>query len=266
MVNVAVICVALATVVLLTVIPAPLTPMVAPATKCVPVSVTATLWPCPPLFGLIEVSVGGARFTVNGCAPLVPPEVVTVTFRAPVGALPAMVNVAVICVVLTTVVLLTVIPAPLRPIVAPAIKFVPVSVTATLCPCTPFFGVIEVSVGGARFTVNGCAPLVPPEVVTVTFRAPVAALLAMANVAVICVALTTVVLLTVIPAPLRPIVDPATKFVPVSVTGTLCPCTPLFGLIEVSVGGARFTVNGCAPLVPPEVVTVTFRAPVAALL
>ena len=83
----------------------------------------------------------------------------------------------------------------------------------------------------------------------------------MVNVAVICVALTTVVLLTVIPAPLRAMVAPATKFVPVSVTGTLCPCTPLFGLIEVSVGGvggARFTVNGCAPLVPPEVVTVTF--------
>ena len=61
----------------------------------------------------------------------------------------------------------------------------------------------------------------------------------MANVAVICVALTTVVLLTVIPAPLTAMVVPDTKFVPVSVTGMLCPCTPLFGLIEVSVGGSR---------------------------
>ena len=73
----------------------------------------------------------------------------------------------------------------------------------------------------------------------------------MVNVAVICVALTTVVPLTVIPAPLTATVAPATKFVPVSVTGSLCPCTPLFGLIEVSVGGSsRFTVNVCALLVP----------------
>ena len=44
-----------------------------------------------------------------------------------------------------------------------------------------------------------------------------------------------------------------------SLTGTLCPWMPLFGLIEVSVGGrSRFTVNDCGPLVPPEVVTVTF--------
>ena len=55
----------------------------------------------------------------------------------------------------------------------------------------------------------------------------------------ICVPLTTVVLLTAIPAPLTPMVAPAMKFVPVNVTGTLCPCTPLFGLIEVSVGGSR---------------------------
>ena len=61
----------------------------------------------------------------------------------------------------------------------------------------------------------------------------------MVNVAVICVALTTVVLLTVIPAPLRAMVAPATKFVPVNVTGTLCPCTPLVGPIEVSAGGSR---------------------------
>ncbi len=55
-------------------------------------------------------------------------------------------------------------------------------------------------------------------------------------------------------------VAPATKFVPVNVTGGSAR-TPLVGLIEVSVGGvggAKFTVNGCVPLVPPEVVTVTF--------
>ena len=61
----------------------------------------------------------------------------------------------------------------------------------------------------------------------------------MVNVAVICVALSTVVLLTVIPAPLTPMVAPAMKFVPVSVTATPCPCTPLFGLIDVIVAGSR---------------------------
>ena len=73
----------------------------------------------------------------------------------------------------------------------------------------------------------------------------------MTSVAAICVALSTVVLLMVIPVPLRPMVAPATKFLPVSVTGTLCPCTPLVGLIEVSaggVGGAKFTVNVCGVL------------------
>jgi hypothetical protein len=82
----------------------------------------------------------------------------------------------------------------------------------------------------------------------------------MVNVAVIRVALTTVVLLIAIPAPLSPIVAPETKFVPVSVTGTLCPWMPLFGPIEVNVdgiGGAEITVNTCAVLVPPEAETVT---------
>ena len=68
----------------------------------------------------------------------------------------------------------------------------------------------------------------------------------MLNVAVICVP-TTVVLFTVIPAPLTSMVAPVTRFVPVKVTGTLCPCTPLFGLIEVNVGGAGRTWSRAHP-------------------
>jgi hypothetical protein len=60
----------------------------------------------------------------------------------------------------------------------------------------------------------------------------------MANDAVICVLLTTIGLLMVIPVPLRPIVHPAAKFVPVRVTATVCPWVPLLGLIAVSVGAA----------------------------
>jgi hypothetical protein len=125
---------------------------------------------------------------------------------------------------------------PRGPIVDPAEKFVPVSVTFTVCPCVPELGLTEVSVGAPEFTVNACEPLVWPELVTVTFWAPVGALAAMVNVAVIDVLLATVRLLTVMPVPLRLIVDPDTKFVPVSVTATAAPWMPLLGAIEVSVG------------------------------
>jgi hypothetical protein len=147
-----------------------------------------------------------------------------------------MVNVAVIDVLLTTVRLLTVMPVPLRAIVDPAAKSVPVSVTLTACPCVPELGLTEVSVAAPEFTVNACEPLVWPDLVTVTFWAPVGALAAMVNVAVIEVLLTTVRLLTVMPVPLRLIADPAAKFVPVSVTATAVPWMPLLGAIEVSVG------------------------------
>jgi hypothetical protein len=79
------------------------------------------------------------------------------------------------------------------------------------------------------------------------------------------VALTTATLLTATPLLPTAIAAPATKFVPVSVTGTLVPWTPLAGLTEASVGAGGFTVNTTALLVPPLVVTVTFAAPVAAL-
>jgi len=110
------------------------------------------------------------------------------------------------------------------------------------------------------------APLVPAEVVTVTLAAPVVALLAMVKVAVICVALTTLTLLTDTPLLLVFTVAPETKPVPVSVTGTEVPCSPLLGLTEVSVGITPRMVKVTALLVPAEVVTVTLAAPGVALL
>jgi hypothetical protein len=147
-----------------------------------------------------------------------------------------MVNVAVMDVLLTTVVLLTVTPVPLTATVDPAVKSVPVSVTFTLCPCAPELGLTEVSVAAPEFTVNACEPVVLPPLVTVTFWAPVGAVAAMVNVAVIDVLLATVTLLTVMPVPLRLIVDPVAKFVPVSVTATAAPWMPLLGAIALSVG------------------------------
>jgi hypothetical protein len=106
---------------------------------------------------------------------------------------------------------------------------------------------------------------VPPLVVTATFAAPSAALAEIVSIAVICVALTTATLLTAIPGLLAATIAPGTKFVPVSVTGTLELWTPFAGLMDVNVGAGGFTVNERAPLVPPLVVTITFAAPSAAL-
>jgi len=78
----------------------------------------------------------------------------------------------------------------------------------------------------------------------------------MANVAAICCALTTFTLLTVTPGLLTFTVAPEMKFVPAKVTGTFTPGAPLFGLIDVKVGGAgpldttRFTADPVLTDVP----------------
>ena len=87
-------------------------------------------------------------------------------------------------------------------------------------------------------TVKATAEVVPPAVVTVTLRAPVA-VAEIDNVAVIWVALTTVTLLTVTSADETVTVAPARKFVPVRVTGTVAPWTPLDGAIAVRPGRRR---------------------------
>ena len=110
-------------------------------------------------------------------------------------------------------------------------------------------------------TVKTTAAVVPAEVVTVTLRAPVVAVAEIVSVAVIWVALTTVTLLTVMPVEETATVAPARKFVPVRVTGTEAPWMPLEGAMEVRVGAAALTVKTTAAVVPPEVVTVTLRAP-----
>ena len=58
-------------------------------------------------------------------------------------------------------------------------------VTGTVSPWTPLEGAMAVRAGAAALTVKGTAEVVPPAVVTVTLRAPVAAVAAMVNVAVI---------------------------------------------------------------------------------
>lgn len=144
---------------------------------------------------------------------------------------------------------------------APAAKPVPVRVTGTFVPAAPLAGLIDVSVGAGGLTVNATAAVVPLDVVTVTLEAPKVAPAPIAKFAVICVALTTTTLLTVIPALFVFTVAPETKFVPVNVTGTVVPVVPLAGLMELSVAADGLTVNVTGLLVPPDVVTVTLEAP-----
>ena len=133
----------------------------------------------------------------------------------------------------------------------------------------PLEGLTEVSVGPAALTVKFTAPLVPPLVVTVTLAAPCVAFPAMAKVAVICVALTTVTPLTVMFGLLTATVAPAMKFVPVAIrVNPAPPAATLVGEIKLSVGaGLLLIVNVCALEAPPPGVglkTVTGAVPAVA--
>jgi len=151
-------------------------------------------------------------------------------------------------------------------LVAP-VRFVPVSVTGTVVPLTPVLGVIDVRVGaGAETTVNVTVLLAPPGVVMETVRAESVAVAETANVAVTLVGPTTVKPLTVTPVPETVIAVAPVRFVPVRVIGTVAPCAPEVGAIEVSVGApGEVTVNVTVLLGPPGVVMVTVRAETVAV-
>jgi len=179
---------------------------------------------------------------VNTTVFVVPLDVVTEMFRFPTVALLVIVRVALIVVEFTTVKLTG---ARLTPPVSPnspvaLVRLVPVRVTGTLmlplAGCVAEFGEIEVSIGAGRPTVNVTVPLVPPGVVTLTVLAVAAAVDGIANVAVTVVAFTTVMPLTVMSPPDTVTAVAPVKLVPVRVTGTLVPLTPVVGAIEVSVG------------------------------
>src|SRR4051795_4683059 len=118
---------------------------------------------------------------------------------------------------------------------------------------------VSVGAAPATLTVNVTALLVPPVVVTVTLRAPAAALAAMAKLAVTDVAVeVTPVMVT----PVMALIVAPVRFVPASVTATVAPWLPAAGVMGVSVGNPMVKVT--ALLVPPTVVTVTLRGPRAA--
>lgn len=226
--------------------------------RFVPVSVSTIPLPAAAGLGAIDARVGPS--TVNVCALVVPPGVVTVTFLAVSPAVAVIVKVAVIVVVLTTVSPLTVTPAPDTATVVPvAVKFVPVSVTGTAVPRTPVFGETDVSVGaGGATTVNVVALVVPIGVVTLTFLLVSPAVAVIVNVAVTVEAFTTVRPLELTPLPDTLIAVAPVRPLPVNVTGKLVVCSPVSGEIEVKVGPS--TVNVSVSLAPPAVVTSTVLA------
>src|SRR5271165_5062288 len=137
--------------------------------RLVPVKVTGTEAPRTPLFGLMDERVGAT--TVNApFSVLVPPLVARVTFLAVVGALAAMVKVAVTRLESTRVALDTVMPVLDTVTMGVPDKFVPVRVTGTTAPRTPWFGLIAVKVGAP--TVNVKVLVRPADVVRVRVFAP----------------------------------------------------------------------------------------------
>ena len=139
---------------------------------------------------------------------VVPIGVVTPMFLIPVVAVLNTLSVTVIVVEPTTVRLpaatLTPLPSPVNP-VAP-VKFVPVMVTGiATVPVGGWgaeFGLIEVIVAPCTVNGSGLLAAAAPATVTVTLRVVSGATALMVKVAVICVELTTVMPLTVIPVPL----------------------------------------------------------------
>jgi hypothetical protein len=206
-----------------------------------------------------------------------PIGVATPMFLKPSVAVLAMLRVAVTVVEFTTVKVpaATLTPAPpVRPPLSPfspvaPVRLLPVMVTGTLtvplAGCVPEVGLIETSV--APWTVNGTVLLVPPPgTVMLTVLADSVAPVLIVKVAVAVVGLVTVKPLTVTPVPDTVTAVAPVRLVPVKVTGTLVPRTPVAGAIEVSVGTGRpITVNVTVLLVPPGALTVTFRAEAVAL-
>jgi len=117
-----------------------------PTSKFVPVRVTRAVVPCTPLLGEMPVRVGGPT-TLKLTVPLAPALVITLMLSVWISAFPAMVNVAVMLVGLTTVRLETVKPEGTM-MDAPEMKLPPVSVTFTVPPCAPMAGEMDDRLGG----------------------------------------------------------------------------------------------------------------------
>jgi hypothetical protein len=226
--------------------PPPLVVTAVAPLRLVPVRVIGTVVPRAPDVGVIDVSVGtDAAVTVNCTVLVVPIGVVTLTVLPVRPAVAEIVSVAVTVLSFTTVRPPTVMPPPDTFTAVAPVSPVPLSVTGTLVARWPDVGLIDASVGPV--TVNVTLPVVPPDVVMVTFLAVSAAVLEMVKVAVTVVGFTSARLLTVTPAPETLIDCVPDRFVPVRVTLTDVPRRPDVGEIVVRVGAATVPWNSKAP-------------------
>jgi hypothetical protein len=182
---------------------------------------------------------------VNGTVLVTPIGVVMLTVLAVSEALAEIVKVALTVVLFTTERPPTVMPPPETVIAVEPVRPTPVSVTGTTLPRAPDVGAIEASDGPV--IVNVSPLLVPPAVVTVTDLAVSAAPGEITKLAETVVALTAVKLLTVTPEPDTPTDCVPNRLVPVRVTATVVPRTPVVGAIAVSVGGSVFPWYSTAP-------------------
>src|SRR3954468_17125078 len=126
----------------------------------------------PALAAIVTGAGGGAdgARTEKVAGLLVPPGVVTVTFRSPAMANESIDNVAVTLVALATLIAAAVTPVPLIATAAPLVKLFPVSVTFTDVPMRPVEGAIEFKVGAAGRIGKARPLLAPPPVATVILR------------------------------------------------------------------------------------------------
>jgi len=113
-------------------------------------------------------------------------------------------------------------------------------------------------------TVKGTVLVGPSGVVTPIVRAPVVAVAAIAQFAVKVVVVGIPDMVQVTPVPDTVTAVAAARSVPVSVTGTVVPSTPLTGATEASDGPAR-VVKPTGPVVPMGVTTATLRVPTKAV-
>ena len=136
----------LTNVVELTVMPAPNLAM-APASKCEPRMSTKRVAPFAPLFGELDVGAGAALTVRQPGHVAEPAPVVTVTLRAPMGAVAVAFTLMVNLMLLTKVVETTVTPVPDTELVAPDWKFVPFTAKVRVPPWPSAFGLTEEMVG-----------------------------------------------------------------------------------------------------------------------
>jgi len=257
----AVTCVELTNVVVLA---APLKFTVAPVTNPVPLTVSVNpAAPAVALVGEIVVIAGGGLVTGKLTVPEVPPPgagLLTNKGSDARAAISVVETWIVSCVALTNVVVRAV---PLKLTTEEWLKLVPFTVSVKAAPPTvALAGESVETVGNGLFTVNGEFADVPPPgagFATVTLNVPAFAIAAAVMEAVICVALTNVVVAAV---PLKFTTDPETKFVPLTVSvNPAPPAVALVGDSDVIVGEGKLTVVGSLELlfvVPVSPTDVTF--------